>query len=81
MATVANRFTGVLGPFKMEVLNLTSVTDQDTFTTNMQNPKFAMAVSNLDGGDGNSIAISGKTLTITNTGLSGATVNVLVFGF
>lgn len=84
MATVANRFTGVLGPFKMEVLNLTGVSDQDTVTTNMQNPKFALGVNNTDNDTTSAalnVTISGKTLTINNANLSSSTVNVLVFGF
>ena len=47
-ATVSNRFLVVLGPVKMEILNLTTVTDADTVTTNMARPLFAIGVSNSD---------------------------------
>jgi hypothetical protein len=84
MATVANRYTAVLGPVKMEVLNLTSVTDADTVTTLMQRPVFAMAVPGTDTAAiavAISADISGKTITINSADLSAETVNMLVFGF
>jgi hypothetical protein len=82
-STVANRFLTALGPVKMEILNLTTVTTADTVTTNMQNPRFALGVDNTGALSVNtSITISGKTLTITNSSYAGAGIcNVLVFGF
>jgi len=85
MATVANRFTAVLGPIKMEVLNLTAVTTADTVTTLMQRPLFAIGVQNSGTAAATTqvgVAISGKTLTLTSSDFAGAAVlNVLVFGF
>jgi hypothetical protein len=84
MATVSNRFMSVQGPFKMEVLNLTAVTDADTVVSNMQRPVFAMAVPGTDTASitvAIQIAISGRTLTINSSDLSDEIVNVLVFGF
>ena len=84
MATVSYRFLTVQGPVKMEVLNLTSVTDADTVTTNMARPLFAIGVSNSDetATNNTNISISGKTLTINNADFGGTDVcNVLVFGF
>ena len=85
MATVSNRFTAALGPIKMEILNLTAVSDADTVSTNMQNPQFALGVNNTDievTSAALNVSISGKTLTINNANLTGSSVvNVLVFGF
>lgn len=84
MATVSNRFSFPLGSAKMEVLHLTAVTDNDTVTTLMQRPVFAMAVPGTDAAAitvAVNVGISGKTLTINSTDLSNETVDVLVFGF
>jgi hypothetical protein len=83
MATVANRFVTALGPIKMEILNLTTVNNGDTVTTNIANPRFALSEDNTGALSVNtSNSISGKTITITNTSYAGAGVcNVLVFGF
>ena len=85
-ATVAQRFIAALGPVKMEVVHLTGTTDQDTFTTLIQNPKFAIAGE--QGADANStvqpaITADSKTVTIHNQTASAAAgdVTVLVFGF
>ena len=84
MATVSNRFIAALGPVKMEIVDLTSLTDGDTFTTLIQNPKFALCGEY--GTDANGTAtpsISTKTVTINNptTGGGSGKVCVLVFGF
>jgi hypothetical protein len=85
-ATVANRFIAALGPVKAEIVNLTGVTDQDTFTTLIQNPKFAIASE--QGADANStvqpaITANSKTVTLHNQTASAAAGNitVIVFGF
>ena len=85
MATVANRLQSVQGPFKMEVLNLTAVTDADTVSTLMQRTVFAIGVIGSDNSPATAavnIGIAGKVLTINSTDCSGdEEVNVLVFGF
>jgi hypothetical protein len=84
MATVTNRYSAVLGPIKMEILNLTAVTDEDTVTTLMQGPVFAIAVPGTDAAAISvaiNVGVSGKTLTINSSDLSAEIVNVLVFGF
>ena len=83
-ATVANRFIAALGPVKMEIMNLTGVTDQDTVTTLIQNPKFCLAGE--QGADANSTvqpAVSGKTVTLHNQAAAGGAgdITLLVFGF
>ncbi len=83
-ATVSNRFVVALGPIKMEILNLTTVTDADTVSTLIQRPLFAIGVSNSDetATNNTNISISGKTLTINNADFGGADeCNILVFGF
>lgn len=84
MATVTNRYVVPLGPVKMEILNLTAVTDADTVTSLLQRPVWAMAVPGTDAAAKTvacTVAISGKTLTINDAELAAETVNVLVFGF
>ena len=61
-----------LGPFKLEVRVLTSDgTDDDTFTTKIQNPiAVAVALANTDlqagSASGVSATVSGKTVTVTD---------------
>ena len=69
MAAVSNRHIVALGPIKLEVLNLTAVSDADTVSTLIANPSFAIGVNNTDGETTSAalnVAISGKTLTINN---------------
>lgn len=84
MATVTNRALCALGPIKMEVVYLTSLTDQDTFTTLMSRPVFALTSEfNTDANSTAQAAISGKTVTVHNptTGSGNGSVVVAVFGF
>jgi len=84
MATVGFKKKASLGPVLVEVVNLTGVTDQDTYTTIMQRPLFAMAVE--QGADANSTvqaAVSGRTVTLHNqtAGAAAGDIALLVFGF
>ena len=85
MATVSDQIVTVLGPIKCEIVNLTAVSDGDTFATLIQSPRFAIGVNNTDTevtSAALSLSISDKTITINNGGLTGASVvNCLVFGF
>lgn len=86
MATVSNRALCALGPIKMEVVYLTSVTDADTFTTLMQRPIFALcSETNTDANSTAQAAITAdsKTVTVHNPTTGGGTgkVCVAVFGF
>lgn len=84
MATVSTQKITSLGPIKMEVVQLTSVTDQDTFVTLIQNPQFAVATEyGTDANNTVQAAISSRTVTIHNptTGGGSGKVAVLVFGF
>lgn len=83
MATINKRHVTVLGPVKMEVINLTDVDDAETVSTLIANPSFGFAVNNDDGSDGNNtnVSISGKTITLNNSSLSSSEVTLLVFGF
>jgi hypothetical protein len=84
MATVALQKITTLGPIKMEVVNLTAITNGDTFTTLIQNPLFvdigeygASATTATT-----TAAISGRTVTVTNASMNGTQKAVaLVFGF
>ena len=85
MATVTNpdkSLMAALGPFKMEWVPLTSVSDEDTVTSRMVRPVSAMFVSTTDatGTTTNpSCTISGRTITINDPATS--TGFLLVFGF
>lgn len=84
MATVSHQYITALGPVKMEVVDLTSLTDADTFTTRIQNPLFAVCSEYGTDANGTATAsISGRTVTINNPTTGGGTgkVAVLVFGF
>ena len=69
------------GPFKMEVVPLEAVVDNDTFVSKLANPSFALAINNGDAelaGCSISASVSGKTVTVHDPDIS--TVLVLVFG-
>ena len=86
MATVSNRALCALGPIKMEVVYLTSLTDQDTFTTLMQRPIFALcSETNTNAASTAQAAVTADTKTVTvhdpTTGGGNGKVAVAVFGF
>ena len=82
-ATVSDRYITALGPIKMEVVHLAATTDHgDTFSTLIQNPKFAIAGSMTTSADPIFASISGKTVTVNNAGnTDNLEIVVLVFGF
>lgn len=71
----------VLGPIKLEIVELTAVSDGDTFTSRLQNPRFALAFNDGDasGNNGISAAVSGRTVTIHDPDIT--TVVAFVVGF
>ena len=86
MATVSNRALCALGPIKMEVVYLTAVTSNDTFTTLIQRPIFVLASETGNAAASTcqaSVTAGTKTVTITNMTTSGANgkAAVAVFGF
>lgn len=74
-------FIAALGPFKMEVIYLTTPSNGDTVTTKLANPSFAVALMTGDAGGTNQVsaALSGKTVTIHDPANSQNAV-VIVFG-
>jgi hypothetical protein len=83
--TTVKSFVAVLGPMKMEVANLSSVDDGDTYTTTIQNPSFGYFVptsATVAATDvGSAISISGRVVTITNAALVAETGVLTIFGF
>lgn len=82
--TVSTQKITTLGPIKMEVVNLTTLTSGDTFTTLIQNPQFAVTSEYGTAAAGTATAsISGRTVTVNNLTTGGGTGKacVLVFGF
>lgn len=60
----------------------TGVDDADTVKTLIQNPLFAMVVTDSDSVNTNwATAFSGKTITLSNGGVTAANIRILVFGF
>lgn len=83
MATVTKPDRALIfaaGPFKVELVHLTDVSDGETFTSKLANPSFAIAFNVGDASTANSIsaAVSGKTVTIHDPDVT--TVACLVFG-
>lgn len=85
MATVtkADRaLIAVLGPFKVEIIQVTAVTDGDTVVSKLQNPTWAHYLPDGDLGGAaweGSASISGKTVTLHDPNVITTGV-VLVFG-
>jgi hypothetical protein len=79
-ATSVSRYTAVLGPCKVEFINCTMAATGDTIVSRLQSPSWAMAMTNADGG-GAATSISGRTITVTDAGISASTVNLIVVGF
>jgi hypothetical protein len=84
MATVTKpdrALIAVLGPLKVEVIQVTAVVDGDTITSKLANPTFALMFSTADAGGTStnpSVTVSGKTLTLRDPATT--TNTVLVFG-
>jgi len=84
MATVANQVITVQGPIKMEIINLTAVTDADTVTSLLQRPTFGFFTPTTDDNSAAEkvgVAISGRTVTLNNDDLSSDTGVLILFGF
>ena len=83
-ATVDRRWTAVLGPVKMEVMDISDAGDGETVSSLLANPQEAICISKVD--DNNTIGVvnvgvSGKTLTLNHSGLSASDLLVIVFGY
>ena len=85
MATIDDTYMAVLGPIKMEVFNLSAVTDADTVVSQLQRPVFGYGVMTSDASPMTAAinpSISGRTVTINSADLDGDDSMVLVlFGF
>jgi hypothetical protein len=84
MATVAKRYILPLGPVKIEVINITAITDADTVTSSIQRPDFGLFVQGEDAGNtqlATNVSISGRTVTLNNGNFSSSTGVLLLFGF
>ena len=84
MATVNSQQLFPLGPFKMELVDLSSVNDEDTFVSLLSNPKFAVCIinSDLESAPSNAaVTADSKTVTLNSVTFSSNDVRVLVFGF
>jgi hypothetical protein len=82
MATVDKRYITALGPIKMEVMFLSSLATGDTVTSNLASPSnCVITTDNAASTTPPAAAVSGKTITVTQTSLSGAVGTLIVFGF
>ena len=76
-------YIGVLGPFKMEVIFISTASNGDTVVSKLQNPSFAVCLptEDLQGDAHPSAGLSGKTVTINDPPTTGnGDVVVIVFG-
>lgn len=84
MATVtkADRsLIAALGPMKMELVQLTSVSDGETYASKLANPTLALVFPAADAGGTStnpSATVSGKTVTINDPPVTSLTL--LIFG-
>jgi hypothetical protein len=83
-----------IGPMKMEIIEFTGtvtladrsgtqsgISDDDTFDTQMVRPVHIFPQVDVDGVDGSTTTISGKTVTFVNTSQANVTARFLVFGY
>lgn len=78
-ADIARQLLG--SSLKVEYVELTSVSDNDTFVSKLQNPFSALAFPMADNGAANNLhaTVSSRTVTVREPG-SVTAVAVLVFG-
>lgn len=84
VVTTTESFVTVLGPRKMEVAQVSSVDDADTYVSIIQNPKFGFFVPNNDSNaaiESVNLAFSGRTVTFNNDALSAHAGVLVLFGF
>jgi len=82
--TTTQKFVAVLGARKMEVADLASVDNGDTYTTTIANPDFGFFIPNTSGGAltaAVALTISGREITLASADLSASTGVLVVFGF
>jgi len=77
-------FVLALGPIKLEVAQIASVDDADTYSSRIQRPVFGCFVPNNDSNaaiESVNLGISGKTITFNNDALSAHAGVLFLFGF
>jgi len=85
MATVTfpdKNFVAALGPFKLEVVFLTAVSNDDTYVSKLVRPLAAFMVPAADAADttqNQSVTISGQTLTLRDPAVTAQTLFVVGF--
>ncbi len=82
--TTTNSYVVPLGPIKLEIANLASVDDADTYVSTIQNPSFGIFTQNSDSNATAfevNVGISGRTITFNQSSLSADTGVLLLFGF
>lgn len=80
-ATSVTRYTTAQGPIKVEYISATFASSTDTIDSNLQRPLFVFAAKNGTGTAQTETSISGKTITVTDAGISATVVNLIVVGF
>lgn len=84
MATVTKpdrSLIAALGPFKIEVVQLTSVLNDETYQSKLASPTFALAFPAADAGattQNMSATVSGRTVTIRDPATTAVTL--VIFG-
>lgn len=82
--TTTNSYVLPLGPIKIEIANIASVDDADTYVSTIQNPSFGVFIQNTDD-NGNApsvgVGISGRTITLNSSAMSAETGVLILAGF
>jgi hypothetical protein len=80
-ATAVTSYVVALGPIKVEFVTGTFASSTDTYASKLQRPLFAFAQKNVSGTAQTTTSISGKTVTVTDAGISASAVHLLIVGF
>lgn len=80
-ATAVTSFVAALGPVKIELVTCTMASSTDTYVSKLVRPLFCFAAKNASGTAQTTTSISGKTITVTDAGISASSVHLLIVGF
>ena len=81
IATAVTSYTAALGPIKIELMFGTFASSTDTYDSKLVRPLFVFAQKNGSGTAQTTTAISGKTVTVTDAGISSTVCHLLIVGF
>ena len=80
-ASAVTSYVTAQGPIKVEYVSATFTSSTDTYVSKLVRPLFVLAAKNGSGTAQTTTSISGKTITVTDAGISSTVVNMLIIGF